>query len=264
MRHRASSRSSPGTSTRCGNRCWARRSPTASSQLARARPAGLDHRPAPHRRRRAVRRRPRHGDAGRRVGTGAGRGRARRSRRPWSCRRPPGGRSPSPRPTELAARDASGVRLRPVRGHRPAGDRPTRPPGCRCWSCPSATTCWPAARSAALVMIEAIARLLPGVLGNPDSAGEDSFSGELPDLLEAPSYTRPAGVPGLAGARRADQRRSRRRRRATGGPSRCAGPTANRPDLRRTLARRPTGLGSRSCCVWHNGAGCRSAGRPAS
>jgi tRNA (guanine37-N1)-methyltransferase len=41
---------------------------------------------------------------------------------------------------------------------------------------------------AALVMIEAIARLLPGVLGNPISARQDSFSD---GLLEGPCYTRP-------------------------------------------------------------------------
>lgn len=39
-----------------------------------------------------------------------------------------------------------------------------------------------------LVMVEAVARLLPGVLGNPRSAAEDSFSD---GLLEGPSYTRP-------------------------------------------------------------------------
>ncbi len=43
---------------------------------------------------------------------------------------------------------------------------------------------------AVLVMCEAIARLLPGVLGNPQSALDDSFS--RPDaLLEGPVYTRP-------------------------------------------------------------------------
>ena len=41
---------------------------------------------------------------------------------------------------------------------------------------------------AVLAMIEAVARLLPGVLGNPDSAAQDSFSD---GLLEGPSYTRP-------------------------------------------------------------------------
>jgi len=50
---------------------------------------------------------------------------------------------------------------------------------------------------AAMVMIEAISRLIPGVLGNPESAGEDSFSGALTDLLEAPSYTRPPVYRGL-------------------------------------------------------------------
>ncbi|MFE2753301.1 tRNA (guanosine(37)-N1)-methyltransferase TrmD [Actinosynnema sp. NPDC059335] len=41
---------------------------------------------------------------------------------------------------------------------------------------------------AVLVMVEAVVRLLPGVLGNPKSAAEDSFSD---GLLEGPSYTRP-------------------------------------------------------------------------
>ena len=41
---------------------------------------------------------------------------------------------------------------------------------------------------AVLVMVEAIARLLPGVLGNPASAQQDSFSD---GLLEGPCYTRP-------------------------------------------------------------------------
>ncbi len=42
--------------------------------------------------------------------------------------------------------------------------------------------------AAVLVMVEAIARLRPGVLGNPASAEQDSFSD---GLLEAPCYTRP-------------------------------------------------------------------------
>lgn len=41
---------------------------------------------------------------------------------------------------------------------------------------------------AALILIEAITRLLPGVLGNLDSAETDSFH---TNLLEAPIYTRP-------------------------------------------------------------------------
>lgn len=42
--------------------------------------------------------------------------------------------------------------------------------------------------AAVLVMIEAVARLLPGFLGNPESLTEESHSG---GLLEYPVYTRP-------------------------------------------------------------------------
>jgi tRNA (guanine37-N1)-methyltransferase len=41
----------------------------------------------------------------------------------------------------------------------------------------------------AMVVIEGVARLLPGVLGNPDSARFESFQ---EGLLEGPQYTRPA------------------------------------------------------------------------
>ncbi|MFJ1755754.1 tRNA (guanosine(37)-N1)-methyltransferase TrmD [Kitasatospora sp. NPDC088134] len=46
---------------------------------------------------------------------------------------------------------------------------------------------------AVLVMVEAIARLLPGVLGNAESHRDDSFApGAMADLLEGPVYTKPA------------------------------------------------------------------------
>lgn len=45
---------------------------------------------------------------------------------------------------------------------------------------------------AAAAIIEAVARLRPGVLGNESSATGDSFSGALHGLLEHPHYTRPA------------------------------------------------------------------------
>jgi len=48
---------------------------------------------------------------------------------------------------------------------------------------------------AALVIIEAAARLVPGVLGNAASPEDESFSG---GLLEYPHYTRPAEFEGLA------------------------------------------------------------------
>ena len=47
---------------------------------------------------------------------------------------------------------------------------------------------------AALVMIDAVARLVPGVMGNEGSAADDSFgggSGPMSGLLEGPVYTRP-------------------------------------------------------------------------
>jgi tRNA (guanine37-N1)-methyltransferase len=45
---------------------------------------------------------------------------------------------------------------------------------------------------AAMCVIEACIRLLPGVLGNAESAAEESFSAECGGLLEYPQYTRPA------------------------------------------------------------------------
>ncbi|MQY03045.1 tRNA (guanosine(37)-N1)-methyltransferase TrmD [Actinomadura macrotermitis] len=45
---------------------------------------------------------------------------------------------------------------------------------------------------AVLVMIEAISRLLPGVLGNTESVSDDSFApGAMESLLEGPVYTKP-------------------------------------------------------------------------
>ena len=45
-----------------------------------------------------------------------------------------------------------------------------------------------------MVMIDATVRLLPGVLGNSESAPGDSFSS---GLLEYPQYTRPADFRGM-------------------------------------------------------------------
>jgi len=46
---------------------------------------------------------------------------------------------------------------------------------------------------AALVVVEAVARLVPGVVGNADSLAEESFTA---GLLEYPQYTRPASFRG--------------------------------------------------------------------
>ena len=83
--------------------------------------------------------------------------------------------------------------------------------------------------AAVLVMVEAVVRLLPGVLGNPASAAQDSFSD---GLLEGPSYTRPevwrdrAVPPVLRSGNHAAIARWRRE-----------------DALRRTLERRPEMLG---------------------
>jgi tRNA (guanine37-N1)-methyltransferase len=47
---------------------------------------------------------------------------------------------------------------------------------------------------AAMVVIDAVARLQPGALGDEDSAEQDSFSG---GLLDCPHYTRPESIDGM-------------------------------------------------------------------
>ena len=47
---------------------------------------------------------------------------------------------------------------------------------------------------AAMVLIDAIARMLPGVLGDEDSAQQDSF---MQGLLDCPHYTRPEDIDGM-------------------------------------------------------------------
>jgi tRNA (guanine37-N1)-methyltransferase len=49
---------------------------------------------------------------------------------------------------------------------------------------------------AAMVVIDALARWLPGALGHNQSAMNDSFSEENLGLLDCPHYTRPANMPG--------------------------------------------------------------------
>jgi tRNA (guanine37-N1)-methyltransferase len=50
---------------------------------------------------------------------------------------------------------------------------------------------------AVLVIVEAVSRLLPGVLGNDKSALDDSFAAGPDGLLEGPAYTKPASWRGL-------------------------------------------------------------------
>ena len=49
----------------------------------------------------------------------------------------------------------------------------------------------------AMMMVESSLRLIPGVLGNDQSATEDSFSDGLSGLLEYPSFTRPSSWRGV-------------------------------------------------------------------
>jgi tRNA (guanine37-N1)-methyltransferase len=98
---------------------------------------------------------------------------------------------------------------------------------------------------AALVVVEAVARLLPGVLGNAESHQDDSFApGSMEGLLEGPVYTRPPVWQGLevpAVLQSGDHARIARWRRDEA--------------LRRTAARRPelvaglTGLDPRDLAV---------------
>ena len=46
---------------------------------------------------------------------------------------------------------------------------------------------------AAMVVIDAVSRMIPGVLGHADSAGQDSF---MDGLLDCPHYTRPEHIEG--------------------------------------------------------------------
>lgn len=52
--------------------------------------------------------------------------------------------------------------------------------------------------AAVLVIMEAVARLIPGVLGNAESARQDSFTEAVGGLLEGPAYTKPAVWRGMA------------------------------------------------------------------
>ena len=83
----------------------------------------------------------------------------------------------------------------------------------------------------AAIIVDTVARLLPGVLGNEDSAVRESFSEE--GLLDCPQYTRPAefrgwGVPEvLLGGNHAEI--AKWRRQAAGAKT-----ERMRPDLKRT------------------------------
>ncbi len=49
----------------------------------------------------------------------------------------------------------------------------------------------------AMAVIDSVARLVPGVLGDPDSTRQESFSNESHGMLEGPVYTRPPEFRGV-------------------------------------------------------------------
>jgi tRNA (guanine37-N1)-methyltransferase len=81
---------------------------------------------------------------------------------------------------------------------------------------------------AAAIVVDSVARLIPGVLGNQDSTERESFSEE--GLLDCPQYTRPADFRGwkvpdvLLGGNHEEIRRWRRR-------AAVEKTNKNRPDL---------------------------------
>ena len=187
---------------------------------AGARPARLHPRPAPHRRRHAVRRRRRHGHAPRAVGRGAG-------PRAWPTGRTPAGPGGVPHlivpgPGGRAVHPGDGARAGGAsRGWRsPAGATRASTSGCttrRASGCRSASSrlgdyVLNGGEVAVLAMVEAVARLLPGVIGNAELAGRGVARG------------RPAGVPRLHQA--AALARARHPGGAALGPPRADRPVA--------------------------------------
>ncbi len=185
------------------------------------RPAGGRPRPPPHRRRQPFRRRS--GD-----GAGAGAGVRRRRggrRRPGRCSCSGRAAGASTRPGPPSWRRGPGFSLlcgryegvdqrvadHLVDGELSIGDYVLA-----------------GGEAAAIVVVEAVARLVPGVMGNVASAEDESFAD---GLLEYPQYTRPARVPRLGRSPRCCSRGTTSGSPGGGGrrrwPARCSG----RPDL---------------------------------
>ena len=155
----------------------------------------------------------------------------------WSCPRPPGGRSPRPPrrsgpPSErlvFACGRYEGIDERVMEHFAPVEEVSI------------GDYVLVGGEVAVLVMVEAMVRLLPGVLGNPQSAAEDSFSD---GLLEGPAYTRPESWRGLAVPEvlRSGNHAAIARGGAT---ARCERTAARRPDssppCRATPSTPPTG-----------------------
>ena len=155
----------------------------------------------------------------------------------------------------------AGLRLRAVRGHRLAGRRHY-----------AARDDWAGVRevsigdyvlaggeAAVLVMVEAVVRLVPGVLGNADSVVDDSFApGAMADLLEGPVFTKPPRLARPRRARGAAQRAPRAHRAVA--PRAGAAADARAPSRPAELTQHPghfrgTHPASASCWRSHPDAG---------
>ena len=190
------------------------------------RPARAHHRRPPHRRRHAVRRWRRHGDA---AGTDLRRG---RGRRPAAAAVParPGRRRFDQRAGRRTRRPATGFSL--LCGRYEGIDHRVREHLVDDELSASATSCCRGGEVAACLVIEAVTRLLPGAMGNSVSPVTESFGAA--GLLEEPQYTRPAEFRGWDGARRCCAAATTPASSAGAAPRPCTarcgtGPTWSRP-----------------------------------
>ncbi len=169
--------------------------------------------------------------------------RRRRTARPsWSTT--PSGRAVHPGAGPRARRRrAAGLRLRPLRGHRPAGARRGRRTRAEVREISLGDYVLNGGEVAALAITEAVVRLLPGFMGNPESLAEESHED---GLLEYPVYTKPASWRGhevppvlLSG----DHARDR-------GLAARAGGTPHRRAPPRPRCTRPRCCSTTSSCGW--------------
>ena len=96
--------------------------------------------------------------------------------------------------------------------------------------------------AAALVVIDAVARLVPGVMGNEESGADESFAD---GLLEYPQYTRPAEFRGCEVPEVLPLRRPRPGRPVAAGAGAAPHPGPAPRSARRPCARPPT---TQRCC----------------
>ena len=195
------SRSSPTTSRRCGCRSPARPPTQGLVEVHVHDLRDLDPRPAPHRRRHAVRRRRRHGDEARAVGRGVRRARASTAPTRGRARRRPGAPFTQALARELADA-ASGWCSRAAATRASTSGCSTTPrPGPRCVEVSLGDYVLNGGEVAALAVTEAVVRLLPGLHGQRRVAGRGVPRGRaagVPRLHPAGVLARPRRPAGAA------------------------------------------------------------------